>query len=148
MNASPTDSKRNLTISQGCGDFKRLVKMMRWLNLIVLLFTGCVLCPPYVASEASPTGVFRGVVVDSAGNPVSGANVRAVYARNWTPLLPPVPNHFVIASEKTDKNGHFELTTSKKISWIAARCGELSGSSRELLKPSGVSITLQSTQRK
>ena len=124
------------------------MKMMRWLSLTALLFTGCVLCPPYVASEASPTGVFRGVVLDPAGNLVSGANVSAVYVRNWTTILPPVPNHFVLASAKTDKNGRFELTTSKRISWIAARYGELSGSSQELLKPSGVSVTLHSTQRK
>lgn len=127
---------------------QRSVKMMRWLSLTAFLFTGCVLCPPYVASEASPTGVFRGVVLDPAGNLVSGANVSAVYVRNWTTILPPVPNHFVLASAKTDKNGRFELTTSKKISWIAARYGGLSGSSRELLKPSGVSVKLNSIQRK
>ena len=87
-------------------------------------------------------------MLDPAGNIVSGANVSAVYVRNWTTVFPPVPNHFVLSSAKTDKNGRFELTTSKKISWIAARYGGLSGSSRELLKPSGVSVTLNSTQRK
>ena len=148
MNTSPVDSNSNRALGQGCGDFQRSVKMMRWLSLTTLFFTGCVLCPPYVASEASPTGVFRGVVLDPAGNLVSGANVSAVYVRNWTTILPPVPNHFVLASAKTDKNGRFELTTRKKISWIAARYGGLSGSSRELLKPSGVSVTLNSTQRK
>ena len=148
MTISPSDKNRNRALGQGCGVLKRSVKMMRWLSLTALFFTGCVLCPPYVASEASPTGVFRGVVLDPAGNLVSGANVGAVYVRNWTTILPPVPNHFVLASAKTDKNGRFELTTRKKISWIAARYGGLSGSSRELLKPSGVSVTLNSTQRK
>lgn len=130
------------TLLRSAVEFERSVIMMLWVNLIALFLTGCVLCPPYITSEASPTGVFRGVVVDSMGNPVSGANVSAVYARNWTTILPPVPNKFVLASEKTDKNGHFELTTPKKISWIAARCGELSGSSRELLKPSGILVEL------
>ena len=148
MTVSLSGSNRNRALGQGCGVLKRSVKMMRWLSLTALLFTGCILCPPYVASEASPTGVFRGVVLDPAGNPVSGAIVSAIYVRNWTTILPPVPNHSVLASAKTDKNGRFELTTSKKISWIAARYGGLSGSSREMLKPSGVSVTLNSTQKK
>ncbi len=142
MKLEETTSLRSAAI------LKTSARIILWLNVIALLLTGCALCPPYIASEASPTGVFRGVVVDSVGNPVSGANVSAVYARNWTTILPPVPNKFVLASEKTDKNGHFELTTPKKISWIAARCGELSGSSRELLKPRGIVVEIRSTQRK
>ena len=123
-------------------DLIRSVKKIHWLSLTSLLIAGCVLCPPSVPSKASPTGGFGGLVLDSAGKPVSGADVSAVYSRNWTTILPPVPNQFVLASTKTDRTGYFELRTNKKISWIAARHGRLSGSSRDLQEPNRISLTL------
>lgn len=54
MKLEETTSLRSAAI------LKSSARIILWLNVIALLLTGCALCPPYIASEASPTGVSEG----------------------------------------------------------------------------------------
>jgi hypothetical protein len=96
-----------------------------------LVLAGCV--PTSGPHYERATGTVAGTVVDSAGRPVAGARVTAIYFGSWIQLIPPADNQLVAGQTVTRHDGTFTITTSEQIAILAARSedfrmvGELKG---------------------
>jgi len=64
---------------------------------------------------AGVKGHISGIVLNAKGRPVAGAIVEGVCIQRWTIIFPPPGFEIVDCSTKSDANGRFAFTASRKL---------------------------------